>query len=144
MKNEFEAIDNALEVSAEIIPTKEIEKKPTRTSIKQSKDDSPEIQRDYEYSRAQLYSLIEKGQEAVDGILDVAEQSQSARSYEVAGQLIKHVADTADKLMDLQKKVKDIEEVDTKQPQQVTNNSLFVGSTAELQKMLKQTIKDSK
>ncbi len=145
MKNEFDAIDNALEVSAEIVSKKEIEKKPTRTSIKQSKGDAPEIQRDYEYSRAQLYSLIEKGQEAVDGILDVADQSQSARSYEVAGQLIKHVADTADKLMDLQKKVKDIEEVDTKaNTTNVTNNSLFVGSTAELQKMLKQTMKDSK
>mgnify|MGYP003128431722 CR=1 FL=1 len=145
MKNEFDAIDNALEVSAEIVSKKEIEKKPTRTSIKQSKGDAPEIQRDYEYSRAQLYSLIEKGQEAVDGILDVADQSQSARSYEVAGQLIKHVADTADKLMDLQKKVKDIAEVDTKaNTTNVTNNSLFVGSTAELQKMLKQTMKDSK
>ena len=144
MKSEFDAIDNALEVSAEIIPTKEIQKSPTRTSIKKSKDESPEIQQDYEYSRAQLYSLIEKGQDAVDGSLEVAQEAESARSYEVAGQLIKHVADTADKLMDLQKKVKDIEEVDTKQPQQVTNNSLFVGSTAELQKMLKQTIKDSK
>ena len=145
MKNEFDAIDNALEVSAEIVSKKEIEKKPTRTSIKQSKEDAPEIQRDYEYSRAQLYSLIEKGQEAVDGILDVADQSQSARSYEVAGQLIKEVADTADKLMDLQKKVKDIEEVDTKaNTTNVTNNALFVGSTAELQKMLKQTMKDSK
>ena len=144
MKSEFDAIDNALEVSAEIIPTKEIQKSPTRTSIKKSKDESPEIQQDYEYSRAQLYSLIEKGQEAVDGILEVAQESESARSYEVAGQLIKHVADTADKLMDLQKKVKDIEEVDNKKTTQVTNNSLFVGSTAELQKMLKQTMKDAK
>ena len=142
MKNEFDTIDDALEVSAEII--KEPVKSPTRTSIKKPKGDSPEIQKDYEYSRAQLYSLIEKGQEAVDGILEVAQESESARSYEVAGQLIKHVADTADKLMDLQKKVKDIEEVDTKQTTQVTNNSLFVGSTAELQKMLKQTMKDSK
>ena len=145
MKNEFDAIDNALEVSAEIIPTKEIEKSPTRTSIKKPKGDSPEIQKDYEYSRAQLYSLIEKGQEAVDGILEVAQESESARSYEVAGQLIKHVADTADKLMDLQKKVIDIEEVDNKaNTTNVTNNSLFVGSTAELQKMLKQSMKDSK
>jgi hypothetical protein len=145
MKQDFDAIDDALEVSAEIIPTKDIQKKPTRTSIKKSKEDTPEIQRDYEYSRAQLYSLVEKGQEAVDGILDVADQSQSARAYEVAGQLIKHVADTADKLMDLQKKVKDIEEVDTKaNTTNVTNNALFVGSTAELQKMLKQTMKDSK
>tara|TARA_B100000287_G_scaffold331699_1_gene316612 strand:+ start:12545 stop:12982 length:438 start_codon:yes stop_codon:yes gene_type:complete len=145
MKNEFDSIDNALEVSAEIIPTKEIKKSPTKTSIKKPKGDSPEIQKDYEYSRAQLYSLIEKGQEAVDGILEVAQESESARSYEVAGQLIKHVADTADKLMDLQKKVKDIEEVDTKtNTTNVTNNSLFVGSTAELQKMLKQSMKDSK
>jgi len=143
MKNEFDTIDDALELSPTEI-MKEPEKKPTRTSIKKPKGDSPEIQKDYEYSRAQLYSLIEKGQEAVDGILEVAQESESARSYEVAGQLIKHVADTADKLMDLQKKVKDIEEVDTKQTTQVTNNSLFVGSTAELQKMLKQTMKDNK
>ena len=144
MKNEFDAIDDALEVSATEI-VKEPVNKPTRTTIKKPKGDSPEIQKDYEYSRAQLYSLIEKGQEAVDGILEVAQESESARSYEVAGQLIKHVADTADKLMDLQKKVKDIEEVDTKSnTTNVTNNSLFVGSTAELQKMLKQTMKDNK
>ncbi len=142
MINEFDAIDDALEVSAEIV--KEPVKKPTRTSIKRSKGDSPEIQKDYEYSRAQLYSLVEKGQEALDGILEVAQESESARAYEVAGQVLKSTADIADKLMDLQKKVKDIEEVDTKQTTQVTNNSLFVGSTAELQKMLKQTMKDSK
>ena len=98
-----------------------------------------------EYSRAQLYSLVEKGQEAVDGALDVAQQSDSARAYEVAGQLIKHVADTADKLVDLQKKMKEIDEVNTKQnTTNVTNNSLFVGSTSELQKMLKKTMKDNK
>tara|TARA_B100001996_G_scaffold134942_1_gene102670 strand:+ start:405 stop:836 length:432 start_codon:yes stop_codon:yes gene_type:complete len=143
MTNEFNKIDDALELSPTEI-MKEPEKKPTRTSIKKSKSDSPEIQKDYEYSRAQLYSLVEKGQEAVDGILEVAQESESARAYEVAGQLIKSTADIADKLMDLQKKVKDIEEVDTKQTTQVTNNSLFVGSTAELQKMLKQTMKDNK
>ena len=143
MKKEFDAIDDALEVSAtEII--KDPVKTPTRTSIKRPKGDSPEIQKDYEYSRAQLYSLVEKGQEALDGILEVAQESESARAYEVAGQVLKSTADIADKLMDLQKKVKDIEEVDTKQTTQVTNNSLFVGSTAELQKMLKQTMKDSK
>ncbi len=143
MKKEFDKIDDALELSPTEI-MKEPEKKPTRTSIKKPKGDSPEIQKDYEYSRAQLYSLVEKGQEAVDGILEVAQESESARAYEVAGQLIKSTADIADKLMDLQKKVKDIEEVDTKQTTQVTNNSLFVGSTAELQKMLKQTMKDNK
>ena len=138
MKNEFEAIDNALEVSAEIIPTKEIEKKPTRTSIKQSKDDSPEIQRDYEYSRAQLYSLIEKGQEAVDGILELAQESDQPRAYEVAGQLIKHVGDVADKLVDLQKKVNEIENPGKGKQTEVTNNTMFVGSTADLAKFLKQ------
>ena len=91
-----------------------------------------------------MYSLVEKGQEAVDGALDVAQQSDSARAYEVAGQLIKHVADTADKLMDLQKKVKEIDEVKDKNTTNVTNNSLFVGSTSDLQKMLKQMNKENK
>ena len=91
-----------------------------------------------------MYSLVEKGQEAVDGALDVAQQSDSARAYEVAGQLIKHVADTADKLIDLQKKMKEIDEVKEKNTTNVTNNSLFVGSTADLQKMLKQMKKDTK
>ena len=143
MKNEFNKIDDALELSPTEI-MKEPEKKPTRTSIKKSKGDSPEIQKDYEYSRAQLYSLVEKGQEAVDGALDVAQQSDSARAYEVAGQLIKHVADTADKLIDLQKKMKDIDEVKDSKTTNVTNNSLFVGSTSDLQKMLKDTMKKNK
>ena len=119
--------------------------KPTRTSPKSlDKSKKPDVDKDYEYSRAQLYSLVEKGQEAVDGALDVAQQSDSARAYEVAGQLIKHVADTADKLIDLQKKMKDIDEVKDKNTTSVTNNSLFVGSTSELQKMLKDMKKGSK
>ena len=143
MKNEFDSIDDALEVSAEVIPTKEIEKKPTRTSITKPKGDSPEIQKDYEYSRAQLYSLIEKGQEAVDGILEVAQESESARSYEVAGQLIKSVSDATDKLMDLQKKLKEVEEETKQKGPSTVNNALFVGSTAELQKLLKSGLKDT-
>ena len=87
---------------------------------------------------------VEKGQEAVDGALDVAQQSDSARAYEVAGQLIKHVADTADKLIDLQKKMKEIDEDGPKAQTNVTNNSLFVGSTSELQKMLKKSMKENK
>ena len=117
--------------------------KPTRTSPKNIKSGKEDITKDYEYSRAQLYSLVEKGQEAVDGALDVAQQSDSAMAYEVAGQLIKHVADTADKLMDLQKKVKEIDEVKDKNTTNVTNNSLFVGSTADLQKMLKKMKKEN-
>ena len=110
-------------------------------------DDSPkpidkiteDLQKDYEYTRANLYSLVEKGQEALNGILEVAGEGGSARAYEVAGQIIKSVADTTDKLVDLQKKVKDIED-DSDKPKagNVTNNALFVGSTSELSKMLKQ------
>ena len=139
----FDSIDEALEVSSEIIKKEPIAK-PTKTSPKHLKSDEEDVEKDYKYSRAQLYSLVEKGQEAVDGALDVAQQSDSARAYEVAGQLIKHVADTADKLIDLQKKMKEIDEVKEKNTTNVTNNSLFVGSTADLQKMLKQMKKDTK
>ena len=139
----FDSIDEALEVSSEIIKKEPIAK-PTKTSPKHLKSDEEDVEKDYKYSRAQLYSLVEKGHEAVDGALDVAQQSDSARAYEVAGQLIKHVADTADKLIDLQKKMKEIDEVKEKNTTNVTNNSLFVGSTADLQKMLKQMKKDTK
>ena len=121
-----------------------MKKEPASKPVKKVKSDKQDLTKDYEYSRAQLYSLVEKGQEAVDGALDVAQQSDSARAYEVAGQLIKHVADTADKLVDLQKKMKEIDEVNTKQnTTNVTNNSLFVGSTADLQKMLKKVSKEN-
>jgi len=99
-----------------------------------TKDD---IEKDYEYTRGNLYSIIEKGQEAINGILELAQESEMPRAYEVAGQLIKSVADATDKLMDLQKKLKDVnEEQETKGPTTV-NNALFVGSTADLQKLLK-------
>ncbi len=96
-----------------------------------------DIEKDYEYTRGNLYSIIEKGQEAINGILELAQESEMPRAYEVAGQLIKSVSDATDKLMDLQKKLKDVnEEQETKGPTTV-NNALFVGSTAELQKLLK-------
>ena len=100
--------------------------------------ENKDIQKDYEYTRANLYSLIEKGQEAINGIMELAGEGGSPRAYEVAGQLIKSVADTTDKLADLQKKIKDLEEDGNKTPNSVTNNAVFVGSTSELQKMLKQ------
>ena len=96
-----------------------------------------DIKKDYEYTRGNLYSIIEKGQEAINGIMEVAGETASPRAYEVAGQLIKSVADTTDKLADLHKKVKDIEEDNPKKQSTVTNNALFVGSTSELSKMLK-------
>ena len=98
--------------------------------------DNPDVDNDYKYSRENYYNLIERGQEAIDGILEVAREDQHPRAYEVAGALIKNVADTVDKLQDLQKKLKDLKEV----PKTANNNiknALFVGSTAELQKMLK-------
>ena len=141
----FDEIDETLDIDRGAEIMKAPVNKPTRTSPKNIKSGKEDITKDYEYSRAQLYSLVEKGQEAVDGALDVAQQSDSARAYEVAGQLIKHVADTADKLVDLQKKMKEIDEVNTKQnTTNVTNNSLFVGSTADLQKMLKKVSKENK
>ena len=102
--------------------------------------ENKDIQKDYEYTRANLYSLIEKGQEAINGIMELAGEGGSPRAYEVAGQLIKSVADTTDKLADLQKKVKELDEDSPKSPSTVTNNAVFVGSTTELQKMLKKGI----
>ena len=107
-----------------------------------TKDD---IEKDYEYTRGNLYSIIEKGQEAINGILELAQDSEMPRAYEVAGQLIKSVSDATDKLMDLQKKLKDVEEETQQKGPSTVNNALFVGSTAELQKLLKNGLpKDSK
>ena len=99
-----------------------------------TKDD---ITRDYEYTRGNLYSIIEKGQEAIDGILELAQESEMPRAYEVAGQLIKSVSDATDKLMDLQKKLKDVNEEQQSKGPNTVNNALFVGSTAELAKLIK-------
>ena len=105
--------------------------------------DKTEVRKDYEYTRGNLYSIIEKGQEAIDGILEIAQESEMPRAYEVAGQLIKNVSDATDKLMDLQKKVKDVNE-DAPKTNNVTNNALFVGSTSELSKMLKKGFLNNK
>ena len=108
-----------------------------KSNIQKLTDD---VSKDYDYTRGNLYSLIEKGQEAINGIMEVAGETASPRAYEVAGQLIKSVADSTDKLMDLQKKVKEIDEENPKTQNTVTNNALFVGSTSELSKMLKDGI----
>ena len=107
------------------------------TEIQKSQTRAENVEKDYDYTRGNLYSLIEKGQEAINGIMEVAGETASPRAYEVAGQLIKSVADTTDKLADLHKKVKDIEADNPKTQNTVTNNALFVGSTSELSKMLK-------
>ena len=107
------------------------------TEIQKSQTRAENVEKDYDYTRGNLYSLIEKGQEAINGIMEVAGETAGPRAYEVAGQLIKSVADTTDQLADLHKKVKDIEADNPKTQNTVTNNALFVGSTSELSKMLK-------
>ena len=134
----YDPIDKALNVKSEIVPTPEDVCASKKGQLKKVED--KDVGKDYEYTRGNLYSLIEKGQEAINGIMEVAGESASPRAYEVAGQLIKSVADSTDKLMDLQKKMKDIDEDSTKTQNNVTNNALFVGSTSELSKLLKQGI----
>ena len=133
MTDNYNSIDEALNTESNIVDVSE-----TASKIEVEKKKDNDIKKDYEYTRANLYSLIEKGQEAINGIMEVAGEGASPRAYEVAGQLIKSVADTTDKLIDLQKKLKDVEEDTKKTTNNVTNNAVFVGSTSELQKMLKQ------
>jgi len=134
MNTNFNSIEKSLNVETSIVKKDEKNELP---NVVLKKND---VEKDYKYTRGQLYSLIEKGQEAINGIMEVAGESASPRAYEVAGQLIKSVADSTDKLMDLQKKMKDIDEDSTKTQNNVTNNALFVGSTSELSKLLKQGI----
>jgi len=133
----YDELNKALNIESSIVNT-------DSASILESPQNSDDIKKDYEYTRANLYSLIEKGQEAINGIMELAGEGGSPRAYEVAGQLIKSVADTTDKLIDLQKKLKDVEENSPKTTNNVTNNALFVGSTAELSKLLKQGFLNNK
>ena len=127
----FDELEKAMNVKTEIVKeTKSVKVKPV-------KNEGDDPQKDYEYSRAQLYNLVEKGQEAINGILDLAQESEMPRAYEVAGQLIKNVADATDKLMDLQKKLKEVNEEEKVKGPSTVNNALFVGSTSELSKLLK-------
>jgi hypothetical protein len=136
----FDSIDKALNVESSIVQVE-----PTTSELVQSTSSNQnDIKKDYEYTRANLYSLIEKGQEAINGIMELAGESDSPRAYEVAGQLIKSVGDVTDKLIDLQKKLKDVEEDTVKTTNNVTNNAVFVGSTSELSKLLKQGFLNNK
>ena len=133
MTKTFDDLNNTFNVSGEIVPTESTEVGITKPERHERND----IEKDYEYTRGNLYSIIEKGQEAINGILELAQDSEMPRAYEVAGQLIKSVSDATDKLMDLQKKLKDVEEEKQSKGPNTVNNALFVGSTAELAKMLK-------
>jgi hypothetical protein len=137
--DKYEKLNETFDVEPiEVIPEKNaIEKK-----IEHYKNSKEDIRKDYEYTRGNLYSIIEKGQEAINGILELAQESEMPRAYEVAGQLIKSVSDATDKLMDLQKKLKDVNKEEESKGPTTVNNALFVGSTADLQKMLKNAGKD--
>tara|TARA_R100001015_G_C4488741_1_gene66957 strand:- start:138 stop:557 length:420 start_codon:yes stop_codon:yes gene_type:complete len=128
--SKFDEIDEFLDVEPVDAP------KNNKIEKVEKKEDSA---LDYEYSRGNLYSLIEKGQEALNGILEVAQGSDHPRAYEVAGQIIKSVGDTTDKLIDLQAKMKNLKKEDKDSPKTV-NNALFVGSTSDLSKLLKKGV----
>ena len=131
--SKFDGIEDALDIQSDIVPVE----KPEVVTPVDTTSTKEQLKKDYEYTRGHLYSLVEKGQEAVDGILELAQESDQPRAFEVAGQLIKHVGDVADKLVDLQKKVNEIENPKKDKQVNTTNNTMFVGSTADLAKFLK-------
>ena len=120
----FDPVETAIQQNNIVIPKK----------VVQSNED--DIENDYKYQRENFYGLVERGQDAIDGILELAKEGEHPRAYEVAGNLIKQVAEVTEKLGDLQEKMRKLKEVPNSAPKSVTN-ALFVGSTAELQKMLK-------
>lgn len=149
MTNKYENLDKALEtnflnedhVDVEVVKKdKKIKNKNNENNLNISDD----LKDDYEYTRGNLYSIIEKGQEALNGVLELAQETDQPRAYEVAGQLIKNVSDATEKLLELQKKLKDLDENKNKSTKNQTNvtNALFVGSTAELSKLLKNNMFD--
>lgn len=140
MTEKYKKLNDTFNIKSEVVSPDSSEIESSNVKIEKVEGvpvEINDIKKDYEYTRGNLYSIIEKGQEAINGILELAQETEMPRAYEVAGQLIKSVSDATDKLMDLQKKLKDIEENNSKGPTTV-NNALFVGSTAELAKLLKQ------
>ena len=135
--NEILGVDTPTTTQKEFSPP--VERKQGELELAVEKD----INTDYDYSRENYYNLIEKGQEAIQGILDIAKEGQHPRAYEVVGQLIGQVATSVDKLQDLQKKLKDLKELPGKTNANI-KNALFVGSTAELQKMLNKQSMETK
>ncbi len=142
MTDKFKDLEHTFNVSTEIISVETEVEDQNSIVEKPSNVTDNDIKKDYEYTRGNLYSIIEKGQEALNNALELAIDGGQPRAYEVVGQLIKNVSDATDKLLDLQKKLKDIEDpANTKSQTNVTNNALFIGSTAELSKFLKNTKK---
>ena len=128
-------LNEVLGIAEDITYENEVKTEPKKDLIVPEEKD-PEI--DFETGRKNLYNLIDKGNEAIDGILNLAKEGEHPRAYEVAGQLIKTVSEVSQNLLDLQDKLKKVKEVPNTGPKNVTN-ALFVGSTTELQKMLKKS-----
>jgi len=136
MSNQTDILDNVLGIAEPVENAIKTVSPPKPVLVPETKMNSEDVDNDYKYQRENFYNLIERGQDAIDGILDLARESEHPRTYEVAGNLIKQVAEVTEKLGDLQEKMKKLKEVPNNAPKNVTN-ALFVGSTAELQKMLK-------
>tara|TARA_Y100000296_G_scaffold57122_1_gene65512 strand:+ start:957 stop:1364 length:408 start_codon:yes stop_codon:yes gene_type:complete len=128
----YDKIDKELGILETINPQEILPYDKTKDIVSSEED----IDDDYKYQRENFYNLVDKGSAAIDGILELAKESEHPRTYEVAGQLIKTVAEVTEKLGDLQEKMKKLKEVPDSAPKTVTN-ALFVGSTTELQKLLK-------
>ncbi len=136
MKTQSDILDNVLGITDVVENATKDVTPPREIVVPETKLNDEDIDNDYKYQRENFYNLIERGQDAITGILDLARESETPRSYEVAGNLIKQVAEVNEKLVDLQLKMQKLKEVPSNAPKNVTN-ALFVGSTAELQKMLK-------
>ena len=134
MSNTDNIIDQALGILDPV--ETELKKATTKKVVAKPTNNEDDIENDYKYQRENFYGLVERGQDAIDGILELAKEGEHPRAYEVAGNLIKQVAEVTEKLGDLQEKMRKLKEVPNSAPKNVTN-ALFVGSTAELQKMLK-------
>jgi hypothetical protein len=138
MPKKFDKLDEVFNVTGEIV-SDQIESNEIEL-VEEKKEMNPIIndtKKDYDYVRGNMYSIVEKGQEALNSALELAQETDSPRAYEVVGQLIKNVSDSAEKLIELHKKMKDIEEVKHSNGPTNVTNALFVGSTAELSKLLK-------
>ena len=134
MKTAADVLDETLGVLDPV--EQELKGASTKVIVKRPSDKLEDVDADYKYQRENFYNLVERGQDAIEGILEIAKESEHPRTYEVAGNLIKQVAEVTEKLGELQEKMKRLKEVPNSAPKNVTN-ALFVGSTAELQKMLK-------
>ena len=142
MKDKYHALNDEFNLPSTTGPAIEAEVTKFKKTVDEIKSSGIDIGKDYDYTRGNLYSLIEKGQEALNSVLELAQETDSPRAYEVVGQILKSVSDTTDKLADLHKKMKDLDE-DKSGPKNVTN-ALFVGSTSELSKLLKQQTDNNK